>query len=101
LIRISSAPNAFFVTENSRSISAFFGDVRLNRDGLAAVAGDLGDDTISAFATRCVVDGHRRAFGGKSLGDGCADAFGRAGNDGDFAVEFLGLYAHGSCFFVC
>jgi len=35
-----------------------------------------------------VIDGDRRAFRGESLGDGYADALGRAGDDGGFTCEF-------------
>ena len=36
-----------------------------------------------------VVDDDRRAFGGEVFGNGRADAFGRAGDDGDFAGQFF------------
>ena len=61
-----------------------FRHVALHGDGFAAVRGDGADDLVRAGFAGCVIDDDRRAFGGEGLCDGCADAFGRAGDDGDF-----------------
>ena len=52
------------------------------------------DDFVRARFAGRVVDDDRRAFRRQMLGDGRADAFGRARDDRDLAVEFLGVIAH-------
>ena len=63
----------------------------MHGDSLAACAGDFGDDLVRARFAGGVVDDDRRAFRREVFGDGRADAFGRAGDDGDFACEFFDL----------
>ena len=65
-----------------------FGDVGLDGDGFAAVGGDFGDDFVGAGFAGGVVDDDGGAFGGERFGDGCADAFGGAGDDRDLIFEF-------------
>src|SRR4029079_18228390 len=55
--------------------------IGLNRDGLAALAGDVGDDAICALLAGGVIDDHRGARGGEPFGDSCAYAFRGAGHD--------------------
>lgn len=43
--------------------------VGLNRDGLAALAGDVGDDPICALLAGGVIDDYRGARGGEPFGD--------------------------------
>ena len=61
--------------------------VGLDGDGLAALAGDLGDDAVGPFLAGGVVDDDGRPLGRQVPGDGGADALGRAGDDGDLARE--------------
>ena len=74
-----------------------FGDVALHGDRLAARAGDFGDDLVRARFAGSVIDDDRRAFRREMLGDGRADAFGRARDDRDFAREFFDVL----CSYVC
>ena len=73
----------------------FLRDIGLNRDGPAALGGDLGDDLVRAGPAGGVIDDDGGSFRGELFGDGGADAFGRAGDDRDFAVQFFGdVVAH-------
>lgn len=67
----------------------FLRDVRLYRDGFATLPGDGRDDSIRSFFARRIIDDDRRARRAEMRGDGGPDPFGRAGDDGDFASEFL------------
>ena len=58
-------------------------------DGFAAGAGYFSDNFVRVRLTGGVIDDDRRAFVGELFGDACADAFGRTGDNGDFAGEFL------------
>ena len=69
-------------------------DISLHRDCLAAALRDLVDDAIGVAFRAGVVNDHRRAFRGQLSGDIGADSFRAAGNDGDFAREFLCGHAH-------
>ena len=53
-------PKAFCVASNSALTSAAFDNIAAYRDGLAALAGNLGDDLVGALAARGVVDDDRR-----------------------------------------
>ena len=86
---MSSRPNAFFVSAKRRLDVGLLGDVGLHGDGLAALAGDLGDDAVGPLLAGGVVDDDGGPLGGQVLGDGGADALGRPGDDRDFAREFL------------
>ena len=77
----------------------FLGDVALHGNGLAARAGDFGDDLVRASFTGSVIDDDRRAFRREMFGDGRADAFGRAGDDRDLACEFFRLFVLIFCSF--
>ena len=66
------------------------GDIGLNGNGLAAALGDGGDDLVRARFAGGVINYDGRAFCREMCGDGRADAFGCAGDDCDFAGEFLG-----------
>ena len=57
--------------------------------------GDFGDDFVRGAFAGGVIDDHRRAFGRELFGDGGADAFGGAGDDGDFAGEFFCAHRFG------
>ena len=59
--------------------------VALQRNSLAPVAGDIGDDSLRARFARSVIDDHGCAFRSQIFCDGSAYAFGCAGDDGDFA----------------
>ena len=89
LTRMSSVPNASFGLREEAADVGLLGDVGLDGDGLAALAGDLGDDAVGPLLAGGVVDDHRRPFGGEVLRDRRPDALGRAGDDGDLAREFL------------
>ncbi len=64
------------------------GDVRLDSDGLAPVANDLGHDAIGPFLAGRVIDDHRGALGGQVQRDGGSDPLGRAGHHRDFSGQF-------------
>ena len=74
-------------------MSACLATFGLHGDGLAALAGDLGDDAVGPLLAGGVVDDHRGPFGRQVLRDRRADALGRPGDDRDLAREFL---RHGS-----
>jgi hypothetical protein len=79
--RMSSGPNAFFASENRRSTVRLLRDIGLHRNGLAALAGDLGHHAVGAVLAGGVVDDDRRAFIRQMRGDGGADSLGCAGHD--------------------
>ena len=64
------------------------GHVRLHGDGLAPLAGDLGDDAVGPLLAGRVVDDDRRPFGRQVLRDRRPDPLGRARDDRDLAREF-------------
>jgi hypothetical protein len=68
-----------------------FGDIALHSDGLSTFRGDVGDNLIRALAAGCIVDDDFGAGGSKVAGNLCADALGRAGDDGDLPLKL----AHG------
>ena len=68
------------------------GNVALHGNGLAARAGDFGDDLVRAGLAGSVIDDDRRAFRREMSGDGSADAFGCARDDGDLACEFFVMF---------
>ena len=61
----------------------------MHDNGLAARAGDFGDDLVRARFAGSVIDDNRRAFRRQMVGDGRADAFGRARDDRDFTRVFF------------
>ena len=69
------------------------GDVALHGDGLAALAGDLGDDAVRAFLAGGVVHDDRRALGAQRPGDAGADALRCAGDDGDLTLQLAHVLA--------
>jgi hypothetical protein len=56
-------------------------DIGLHRNGLAALAGDLGHHAVGAVLAGGVVDDDRRAFIRQMLGDGGANPLGCPGHD--------------------
>ena len=94
LTRMSSLPNAFFVSANRRLDVGLFGDVGLHGDGLAALAGDFGDDPLGVFRAAGVIDHDRGPLGRQMLGDRRTDALRRPRDDRDFSRKFR----HGSPF---
>ena len=72
------------------------GQVRLHRDGLAVLAGDLVDDLLGPVLARRVVDDDRRALRGEFPGDLGPDPLRCSGHDGDFPGELLRDSGHDS-----
>src|SRR2546430_3648884 len=68
---------------------SLFGHSRLCGDRLSTLCRDFADDFVSIHLAGRVVHNDRRAFRGEMFGDGRTDAFGRAGDDGDFARKFF------------
>jgi len=89
LTRISSFPNAFFVSEKKPLDIRLFGEVRLNGDGLAAHANNLADDAVRSCLARGVVDDYGSAFVCQVQRDRSSDPFGRSGDDCYFSSQFL------------
>ena len=58
------------------------GDVALHGYGLATRCLDRRHNIVSAFGIARIIDGHLESVGGKSEGDGAADAAGCASHDG-------------------
>jgi len=86
---MSSLPNAFFVSEKKPFDVRLFGEVRLNGDGLAALANDLADDPVGACLAGGVVDDYSSAFVCQVQRDRSSDTFGRSGDDCYFSSQFL------------
>ena len=64
-------------------------DIRLYRDGPAAVLRNLTNDPIRSLFAGRVVDDHRRAFRGQLFGDLGADALGCSCDDRHFSCKFF------------
>jgi hypothetical protein len=79
-------PAKLFGSFGEQSIDVFFfGYVGLNGDGTTSAGDDSGDDAIGAIPARGIVDDDRGAVSGQMRGDGGADAFGGARDNGNFA----------------
>ena len=67
------------------------GDVGEDGDRLAAGRFDLAHDAVGFRLVRTHIDHHRRAGGRQLQRDGAADIAPGAGDDGDFAGEFVAV----------
>ena len=69
----------------------FFRDVGLHRDGLAAFAGDFGDDAVGTFLAGGVVDDHRRPFVCQMFGNSGTNPLRTARYNSDFTCQFFSV----------
>ena len=67
------------------------GDIAEDSDRLAAGRLDLAHDAVGFRLVGARIDHHRRAGGGELARDGAADIASGAGDDGDFAGEFVAI----------
>jgi len=70
------------------------GHIGLHGDGLAAFSGDFSDDLVRTFLAGGIVHDDGSACVRQMFGDGSADAFGCAGDNGHLARKFLGVSTH-------
>src|SRR5580698_223011 len=66
--------------------------VSLDRNRLAALAGNFRHDAIRAFAAGSVVDYDRSTFCSQTFCDACADALRCSGYHGDFSLKLAHLF---------